>query len=77
MKPINAQPKFKCDFCKKKSVEWRMKQHEIICYLNPDRKCRIHSRWGYEFVKHKNKKDCDDCEKSREAIKLKRKYGRT
>ena len=69
MKEVKVQSKFKCDFCKKKSVQWRMIKHERICYLNPDRMCRQPTRLGYEFLKGDHDPECLDCIKSKDAIK--------
>lgn len=40
MKEVKVYPKFKCDFCNKRSIKSRMLKHEIICYYNPNRICR-------------------------------------
>ena len=46
MIPVKVYPKFKCDFCKKKSTKFNMEKHEKICYYNPDRVCRDCSNEG-------------------------------
>lgn len=40
MKEVRVFPKFKCDFCNKRSTKSPMEKHEIICYYNPSRICR-------------------------------------
>ena len=39
MIPVKSQQKYKCDFCKKRSVKSAMERHEKICFRNPDRYC--------------------------------------
>ncbi len=39
MQPVKTQPKFKCDFCKKRSVKSVIAKHEIRCFRNPHRFC--------------------------------------
>lgn len=74
MKEVKVYSKFKCDFCNKITVKFRMECHEVICYLNPNRLCRLNTRIGHVLVdpKHeKHDKDCSDCIKSKKAIKRK------
>lgn len=39
MKPVKTQQRYKCDFCKKRSIKSAMERHEKICFRNPDRYC--------------------------------------
>jgi len=39
MKPVKTQPRFQCDFCKKRSTRSVMELHERRCYRNPNRFC--------------------------------------
>lgn len=39
MIPVKTQPKFKCDFCKRRSVKHVIAKHEPSCYKNPQRVC--------------------------------------
>lgn len=39
MKLVKTLPKYKCDFCKKRSVKHVMELHEKRCYRNPNRFC--------------------------------------
>lgn len=39
MIPVKQQPKFKCDFCKKRSTRAVMETHERRCFRNPNRFC--------------------------------------
>ena len=39
MTPVKTQPRYKCDFCKKRSVKAVMKLHEKRCFRNPNRFC--------------------------------------
>ena len=54
MKLVKTYPKYKCDFCKKKAVEYAMKKHEITCYYNPNRVCRDCNNTGKVlcFIEH-------------------------
>lgn len=36
---VKVLPKFKCDFCKKRSSKAAMEKHERRCYRNPNRFC--------------------------------------
>lgn len=39
MKPVRTQQKYKCDFCKKRSVKHVIAKHESRCFRNPNRFC--------------------------------------
>jgi len=39
MIPVKTLPKFKCDFCKKRSTRYVMEIHERRCFRNPNRFC--------------------------------------
>lgn len=39
MKEVKVMPKFKCDFCDRRSVKHVMVRHESSCYKNPNRIC--------------------------------------
>lgn len=68
MKQVKVYPKFKCDFCKKRSTLSVMIRHEKICYMNPDRVCRTCDGGGYtqnEF--NELSTPCDDCINSKIA----------
>ena len=48
MIPVKTQPRFKCDFCKKRSTRAGMELHERRCYRNPDRFCDYCQNTGIE-----------------------------
>lgn len=39
MKPVKTQPRFQCDFCKRRSVRHVIEKHEPRCFRNPNRFC--------------------------------------
>lgn len=39
MKSVKTQPRFQCDFCKRRSTRSVMEKHEKRCFRNPDRFC--------------------------------------
>lgn len=39
MKPVKTLQRYKCDFCKKRSVKHIIAKHEKSCYRNPKRFC--------------------------------------
>lgn len=39
MKAVKTQQKYKCDFCKRRSVKAAMEKHEKRCFRNPNRFC--------------------------------------
>lgn len=39
MKQVKVMPKFKCDFCSRRSTKAAMTAHERICFRNPNRFC--------------------------------------
>lgn len=73
MKEVKVMPKFKCDFCKKRATKASMLKHEIICWYNPNRKCRTCKGEGTVFILNgsldgqiwEDEKDCDDCERAK------------
>ncbi len=46
MLAIKTQQRYKCDFCKKKSIKSAMLRHEIQCYRNPNRVCQACNNTG-------------------------------
>lgn len=70
MIPVKTLPKFKCEFCKKKSVKHAMERHERICYYNPNRMCERCQNEGVEFYMnvdmaslgtYEDERPCDAC----------------
>jgi glutaredoxin len=57
MKPVTTIQKYKCDFCKKRSIKRVMEVHERRCFRNPNRYCdycenkgtTTESESGYQF----------------------------
>ncbi len=49
MKPVKTQPRFKCDFCKKRSTKTAMERHERRCFRNPDRYCDFCENQGFTW----------------------------
>ena|SRR3990167_11208005 len=49
MKAVKTLQKYKCDFCRKRSVKSAMERHEKICWRNPDRFCELCQNKG-EYV---------------------------
>lgn len=47
MKPVKTLQKYKCDFCKKRSVKSAMEKHEKRCFRNPNRYCDYCDNQGY------------------------------
>ena len=47
MKQVKVHPKFKCDFCKKRSVKSVMALHEKRCFRNPNRFCDYCENKGF------------------------------
>ena len=47
MKPVRVMPKFKCDFCQKRSTRAVMELHEKRCFRNPNRFCDNCENRGY------------------------------
>ena len=41
MKEVKVMPRYKCDFCKKRSTKQFMLKHEPTCYRNPKRICYL------------------------------------
>ncbi len=39
MKQVKVMPRFKCDFCNRRSTKAPMERHEKVCFRNPDRFC--------------------------------------
>lgn len=75
MIPVKTQPKFKCEFCNKKAIHWRMLQHEVICWYNPNRRCRTCFGEGTVFYYNgftEIEQDCPDCARA-ETIKQNKK----
>ena len=47
MKQVKTQQKFKCDFCKKRSIKSVIAKHEPRCFRNPNRFCDNCQNKGY------------------------------
>jgi hypothetical protein len=39
MRAVRTLQKYKCDFCKRRSVKSAMERHEKVCFRNPNRFC--------------------------------------
>ena len=52
MKPVKVMPKFKCDFCQKRSTKSVMEVHEKRCFRNPNRFCDNCENKGYTEEDH-------------------------
>lgn len=52
MRLVKSQPKYKCDFCNRRSTKSAMERHEKRCYLNPDRVCDACDNTGIAIVEH-------------------------
>ena len=50
MIPVKTLPRFKCDFCKKRSTKTVMEKHERRCFRNPDRYCEECQNLGFISV---------------------------
>ena len=75
MKPVKTYPKYKCDFCKKKAVHHAMLKHEVVCWYNPNRKCRTCFGEGTVFYYNgftEVESDCPDCERAKEIADRKK-----
>lgn len=65
MIPVKTQPKFKCDFCKRRSIKSAMERHEKRCFRNPNRFCETCNNKGvvteyYDFG-HQEDRGCPYC----------------
>lgn len=47
MKAVKTLQKYKCDFCKKRSVKQAMERHEKRCFRNPNRYCDYCENKGF------------------------------
>lgn len=47
MKEVKTQKRYKCDFCKKRSVKRVIELHEKRCFRNPNRFCDFCENKGY------------------------------
>lgn len=47
MQPVRTIQKYKCDFCKRRSVKHVIAVHEKRCYRNPNRYCDFCENTGY------------------------------
>lgn len=52
MRPVNTQPRFKCDFCSRVTTESAMVRHEPICWKNPARFCPACDNTGEDVWDH-------------------------
>lgn len=73
MIPVKVQPKFKCDFCKRRSVKHVMLKHEMRCFKNPNRFCDFCQNIRYTQVYDVENGstadfDCQYCEKYKEYL---------
>ena len=66
MIPVKTLPKFKCDFCKKRSTKSVIEKHERRCFRNPNRFCDFCENLGYTMIRENEtdiKADCPYCAK--------------
>lgn len=69
MQKVKTQQRYKCDFCKKRSVKSVMALHERRCYRNPNRFCDYCENKGFiietnfEGFSSEVKIDCVYCSK--------------
>lgn len=68
MKLVKTQQKYKCDFCKYRSVKHRVAIHEKRCFRNPNRFCDFCDNTGKIDSEHIEnygtyKVDCPYCSK--------------
>lgn len=47
MKEVRTQKKYKCDFCKRRSIKSAMERHEKVCFRNPNRYCELCENKGF------------------------------
>src|SRR3990167_10057923 len=47
MKEVKVMPRFKCDFCNRRSTKASMTQHEKVCFRNPNRFCDYCKNKGF------------------------------
>lgn len=47
MKPVKTLPRFKCDFCQRRSTKKVMELHEKRCFRNPNRFCDYCKNKGF------------------------------
>lgn len=50
MTPVKTLPRFKCDYCKKRSTKHVIAVHEKRCFRNPNRYCGECENLGYVLV---------------------------
>lgn len=75
MKAVKTMQKYKCDFCKKRSIKTAMERHEKVCFRNPNRFCDYCENKGYTWETElegypSHKVDCPFCSRF-DAGKLK------
>lgn len=74
MKAVKTIQKYKCDFCKRRSIKAAMERHEKVCYRNPNRFCDYCENKGYTMedlgIGSPVKQDCPFCSRF-DAGKLK------
>lgn len=65
MIPVKVMPKFRCDFCKKRSIKSVMELHEKRCFRNPNRYCDYCDNKGFTLetieIGFEAKVDCPFC----------------
>lgn len=47
MKEVRVMKKYKCDFCKRRSIKSAMEKHERRCFRNPNRFCDYCENKGF------------------------------
>jgi len=66
MKPVKTIQRYKCDFCKKRTVKWVMEIHERRCFRNPNRYCDFCENKGFTMDEENGysfKQPCPYCSK--------------
>ena len=64
MKKVKTQQRYKCDFCKKRSIKSVIELHERRCFRNPNRFCDFCENKGYTMETENYtdfKQDCHYC----------------
>ena len=83
MKEVKVMPKYKCDFCNKRSVKLTMLLHEKRCFRNPNRFCDYCENKGFTEEDYSDivegsssvKVDCPYCSRfDKEKLKAIEKY---
>ncbi len=77
MIPVKTQQRFKCDFCKYRSIRSVVEKHEKRCFRNPNRFCDTCQNTGKthqmvqvsEFGVDRQEIDCPYCSKFNPTLK--------